>query len=303
MGSTAGILTAGTALLLTCGACASTEEPPRASPPVERPTTAAGSNAPRHEAVLEDPNPAQRPAGIDQQLRSPVGGGGDPCYEQQKFSLQTPYETEAQEYGYPDAPDPREPHTDSIPFHGSFCVVGSDRSRQVTVTLTSPSGKVLKRRDLPPEYDQSASEQVTDREQFDMRFLPGDEEGAYTLTAAQGDRRATRKIEVTRAAKPRIFLVTDPPSDGAFTRTGTGRITFAFGGLPTTGPTDFYLYHSGSGAQQDGFLTRNFHSTYKVTGGPTGTAFLDLRITPSAQAGYYYLVNPKWGTGVLWQVK
>lgn len=291
------------ALSLTCSACTATEQSPRATHPIQTPTHTADGDPAHHEAVLEDPDPAQRPAGIDEQLRFPVGGGGENCFEQEEFALHTHYETEAREYGYPEAPNPDRPHLGSIPFSTSFCVLGSDRSKDVRVTLTSPFGKIVEQSNLVGEYDPRPSDEITNRDAFFHAFLPGDEEGEYTLTARQGNRSATRIIRVGRASKPKVFLASGDPSD----RSKGGKVAVAFGGLPPSGAMQFHLYRNAPENQGKENVELAYHATYKITGNSSGYAFLTLRITERSLPGFYYLTNQPGlqlqGTAATWTVK
>ncbi|WP_148086042.1 hypothetical protein [Actinocorallia herbida] len=301
-------------LLLLCGACGSGPNAPSADPPVPPSPPSVASEQPQAEAVLEDPRPGQRPAGLDKELRFPVGGGGFNCYQQQEFALMTYLETEA--LGLPDGTiesgeatvydtlDPRGPFMETIPFEDSFCVVGSKSGAAVTVTLTDPSGQTMDEQVVTPLSD--PSNVVSDQKPFFVRFLPGVAEGTYTLTAVQGGHTVTREIRVSLPSSPKAFAVFDDRYSYGYDRAKSTTVTVAFGGLPPNEPTEFYLYHAGpdsyEGEGLDSVEVNTFHSAHTVTGSLDGTAFLALRITPGTLVGSYYLRNLDETAHTTWKI-
>ncbi|MFD0857266.1 hypothetical protein ACFQ07_33995 [Actinomadura adrarensis] len=268
------VLATSVGVLAACGNDGASQVPPQASHPVA--TSAAPGGKPRSEAILKDPQ--QRPAGLPEQLEIPVAGGGDPCPPTDEPRLWTDLEDEdfAPERAAARV-DVRAPIDMQIPGSVGICVGGMNPGRPGTVTLTAPSGKVVRTTAVTPASDSSPK--------VYQQFLPGAEVGTYTVTARQDGRTATRKINVRRASKLGVFLINRDPENWQMERDGLGRLKFAFGGLPPGKPTAFYLYHS----PQDNTL--RFHSTYQVTGDANGEAFLDLVVTDQTPLGAYLMVR------------
>ncbi|GIE94964.1 hypothetical protein Ari01nite_24290 [Paractinoplanes rishiriensis] len=151
----------------------------------QSPKPAPSSDSTKTDGILARRDPV--PGGVQAQLRYFLGGGGPPCMGGGKFDVTA---TDSGRRDHISAPD-----------MNTICVYEARPGIRLDVTLTSPSGRLIRAWSVVPADERPIT--------LSLRSLPHDEMGNHIVQAIQGSRSVAKSVEVRNVRHPQLIPYVD----------------------------------------------------------------------------------------------